>query len=327
MIGASAGGVQALCEVVAGLPQDLPAAVFIVLHISPHPSSALPTILNRCGKLPACHPKDGVPIEQGKIYVAPPDRHLVIDGNRVCVSRTPKENGHRPALDVLFRSAARNHRRRVVGVVLTGNLDDGTAGLLAIKRHGGIAVVQDPATADYPGMPTSAIETVQVDHVLPLTLISQLLADLAHLPVEEKEEEEVPVPDEPSDRLANLDVVGGNVAEGYGLPSGVTCPDCHGTLYDRRDEAGIGFICRVGHAYSPESLAAAKSEEIDNALWAAVRALEENAALSRRLQHRMGDAGKAGMERRYAERASDAERYADVLRKILIQDEAKMKVG
>jgi two-component system chemotaxis response regulator CheB len=326
-MGASAGGVPALCEVVAGLPRDLPAAVFIVLHISPHPNSALPTILNRCGKLPASHPEDGAAIEPGRIYVAPPDRHLTIDDSRVCVSRTPKENGHRPALDVLFRSAARHHRRRVVGVVLTGNLDDGTAGLLAIKRHGGIAVVQDPATADYPGMPTSAIETVEVDHVLPLTLIPQLLTDLAHQPVEEKEEEEVAVPDDPSDRLANLDVGGGNAAEGYGLPSGVTCPECHGTLYDRRDEAGIGFICRVGHAYSPESLVAAKSEEIDSALWAAVRALEESAALSRRLQRRMEDIGKGGMERRYAERANDAERYADVLRKILIEDTAKAKTG
>ena len=327
MIGASAGGVQALCEVVAGLPPDFPAAVFIVLHISPHPNSALPTIPNRCGNLPACHPEDGAAVEPGRIYVAPPDRHLTIDDNRVCVSRTPRENGHRPALDVLFRSAARSHGRRVVGVVLTGNLDDGTAGLLVIKRHGGLAVVQDPATADYAGMPTSAIESVQVDHVVPLPLIAPLLVDLAHQQIQEEKEEEVPVPDEPSDRLANLDLVGGNAAEGYGLPAGVTCPECHGTLYDRRDEAGIGFICRVGHAYSPESLAAAKSEEIDAALWAAVRALEESAALSRRLQHRMEGIGKGGMERRYAERASDSERYADVLRKILLQDEAKTRTG
>lgn len=318
---------QALCEVVSGLPRDFPAAVFVVLHISPHPTSALPTILNRCGNLPACHPEDGVAIEPGRIYVAPPDRHLTIDDNRVCVSRTPKENGHRPALDVLFRSAARKHGRRVVGVVLTGNLDDGTAGLLVIKRHGGIAVVQDPETADYPGMPASAIESVQVDHVLPLALIAPLLVDLAHQPVQEENEEEVPVPDEPSGRLANLEVGGGNVAEGYGLPAGVACPECHGTLYDRRDEAGIGFICRVGHAYSPESLAAAKSEEIDSALWAALRALEESAALSRRLQHRMEGIGKGGMERRYAERASDSERYADVLRKILLEDTAKMRTG
>ncbi len=327
MIGASAGGVQALCEVVAGLPRDFPAAVFIVLHISSHPTSALPHILSRCGKLPACHPDDGVRFEPGRIYIAPPDRHLTIDGSRVCLSRAPRENGHRPALDVLFRSAARHHGRRVVGVILTGNLDDGTAGLLVIKRHGGLAVVQDPATADYAGMPTSAIESVQVDHVLPLALIAPLLVDLAHRPVEEKEEEEVPMPDEPSDRLANLEVDGGNAAEGYGLPAGVTCPECHGTLYDRRDEAGIGFICRVGHAYSPESLGVAKSEEIDAALWAAMRALEESAALSRRLQRRMQGAGKEGMERRYAERAGDSERYADVLRKILLEDTAKMKTG
>lgn len=198
MIGASAGGVQALCQVVTGLPRDLPAAVFAVLHVPPHPVSALPAILHRCGPLPATHPEDGEAIHAGRVYVAPSDRHLLVGRGRVSVHRGPRENGYRPSLDVLFRSAARSHGRRVIGVVLTGNLDDGTAGLLAIKSHGGLAVVQDPAEADYSGMPESAIENVDVDYVVPLAEIPALLVDLVgrELP----EGEEVPVSEfEPSE--------------------------------------------------------------------------------------------------------------------------------
>jgi two-component system chemotaxis response regulator CheB len=325
VIGASAGGVQALCEVIGGLPADLPAAVFVVLHVPPYPGSALPAILNRCGRLPSAHAEEGMAFQAGRVYVAPPDRHMLLGKGRIHLNRGPRENGHRPALDVLYRSAARLYGRRVIGVVLTGNLDDGTAGLLAIKRYGGLAVVQDPAEADYPGMPESAIENVEVDHVVPLAEMPALLTDLVarELP-EGAEEEEEPVSDfEPSEMPAHLGVEGGNLEEGYGLPSGLTCPECGGALFDKREEAMIGFRCRVGHAYSPESLAAAQSQEIDAALWAAVRALEEHAALSRRLEQRMASSGKSGIEIRYARRANDAERYADVLRRILTEDEKK----
>jgi two-component system chemotaxis response regulator CheB len=326
VIGASAGGVQALCEVVGGLPEDLPAAVFVVLHIAPHPSSALPAILTRCGQLPAQHPEDGDPLRPGHVYVAPPGRHLTIERDRVCINRGPRENGHRPAVDVLFRTAARAYGNRVVGVVLTGNLDDGTAGLAAIKKHGGVAIVQDPAEADYPGMPSSAIENDAVDHVALLAGIPRLLVELAHQEVEPQEEED-PVSDEhePSEDRAHLGVDGGNPGEGYGPPSGLTCPECGGALYDKQEETVIGFRCRVGHAYSPESLAAAQAEEIDAALWAAVRALEENAALAYRLAHRMAGAGKEALESRYSSRAQGSERYAQTLRKILMEDERELE--
>ncbi|HSK75153.1 MAG TPA: chemotaxis protein CheB, partial [Thermoanaerobaculia bacterium] len=153
VLGASAGGVQALCEVIGSLPPNLPAAIFVVLHIAAHGRSAMPAILSRAGCMPASHPQDGEPIVPGRIYIAPPDRHLAMEDSTVCLSRNAAENGHRPAVDVLFRSAARQYGRRVIAVVMTGNLDDGTAGLALVKRLGGVAVVQDPEDADYPSMP------------------------------------------------------------------------------------------------------------------------------------------------------------------------------
>lgn len=326
MIGASAGGVQALCEVVGGLPDALPAAVLVVLHVSPYPTSALPAILTRCGKLRAVHPEDGAELRPGHIYVAPPDRHLVVEEGRVCINRGPRENGHRPAVDVLFRTAGRIYKNRVVGVVLTGNLDDGTAGLAAIKSYGGVAIVQRPEEADYPGMPVSALENVAVDHVASLSEITPLLVRLAHQEVEVQEEEDEPMADhEPSEDRAHLGIDGGNLQEGYGSPSGLTCPDCGGALYDKQEETVIGFRCRVGHAYSPESLAAAQAEEIDAALWAAVRALEENAALANRLAQRMARGGKESLESRYSSRAQASETYAKTLRQILMEDEREVE--
>jgi two-component system chemotaxis response regulator CheB len=185
VIGASAGGVEALVKVVSSLPGALPASLFVVLHLPAESSSALPTILSRAGYLPAVHPEDCSPIVPGTIYVAPPDYHLMVERDMVRVGRGPRENRHRPAIDPLFRSAALAYGPRVTGVILTGALDDGTAGLLAIKRHGGIALVQDPHEALFAGMPRSALMHVQVDYVLPLVDIGRQLAQLANTSVAE----------------------------------------------------------------------------------------------------------------------------------------------
>ena len=182
VVGASAGGVEALTNLVAALPADLPASLFVVLHVPATGTSTLPDILSRSGPLPASHAKDGEPIEQGRVYVAPPDHHLLLRDDHVHLARGPRENGHRPAVDPLFRSAAWEHSTRVVGVVLSGALDDGTAGLLAIKARGGVAVVQQPEDALYAGMPNNAIEHVEVDHVLPAAAIAGMLARLAAEP-------------------------------------------------------------------------------------------------------------------------------------------------
>ncbi|HSF42924.1 MAG TPA: chemotaxis protein CheB [Thermoanaerobaculia bacterium] len=223
VLGASAGGVQALCEVIGRLPPNLPAAVFVVLHIAPHSQSAMPAILSRAGCMPASHPEDGEPIVPGWIYVAPPDRHLAMEDSKVCLLRNAAENGHRPAVDVLFRSAAREYGRRVIAVVMTGNLDDGTAGLALVKRLGGVAVVQDPEDADYPGMPESAITHVEVDYVVPVANIGSLLDRLVHEPLPDLAEELAPgEPSRQADRRARGRALGrdarlndGGISERY----------------------------------------------------------------------------------------------------------------
>jgi two-component system chemotaxis response regulator CheB len=184
VVGASAGGVEALIRIVGGVPSDLPAALFVVLHVRPGTPSGLPDLLSRSGKLPASHATHLQPIQHGHIYVARPDRHLMIVSGRVHVTLGPRENGHRPAIDPLFRTAARSYGRRVVGIVLSGVLDDGTAGLAAVKRHGGLAIVQDPDDTLFPSMPRSAMDHVAVDHVLPALEIGALLAEVVRRPQE-----------------------------------------------------------------------------------------------------------------------------------------------
>jgi two-component system chemotaxis response regulator CheB len=315
VIGASAGGVQALCTVVENLPPNLPAAVFVVLHISPDGYSALPAILSRSGHLPAVHPSEGEVIQPGRVYVAPPDLHLAIMNSHIHLSRNASENGHRPAVDVLFRSAARAYGPRVVGVVLTGNLDDGTAGLAAIKKCGGVAVVQDPRDCDYPGMPKSAIANVAVDRVLPLAEIGGLLNHLLYEPrpagggvCQEVEEEpdDMGIWETPEDKGHE--------------PSGLTCPECGGSLFEKPGDRPLHFRCRTGHAYSPESLLSKQFNSLEGSLWAALRALEENASLSRRLEKKSREHGNSFSSKRYERRAQEAEKHAEALRKILIED-------
>ena len=178
VIGASAGGLEALRQLVAGLPHDFGAAVFVVMHMPPWYRSELPAILSRSGRLPAVHPVDEQFIESGHIYIAPPDHHLLMQDSRIQLWRGPKENRHRPAINVLFRSAAVAYGKRVVGIVLSGALDDGAAGLWWIKKHGGIGVVQDPSDARFPDMPRAVLEHVDVDYVLPASEIGPLLAEL-----------------------------------------------------------------------------------------------------------------------------------------------------
>ena len=316
VVGASAGGVEALVGLAASLPADLPAAVFVVLHVPPASSSALPNILSRSGPLPAGHVRDGEPIEQGRIYVAPPDHHVLIRTGHVHLARGPRENGHRPAVDPLFRSAAREYATRVIGVILSGALDDGTAGLVGIKARGGLAVVQDPADALYPGMPGSAIEHVEVDHVLPAAAIGGLLARLA---VEPAAEPPGPVP---AEMEVEVEVEGFSLeameGEHPGEPSGFSCPDCNGVLWGIEDGGLQRYRCRVGHAWSPESLLTRQSEALEAALWIALRSLEERAALARRLADPARRRGHRITATRFEEQASEAQQAARVVRDLLL---------
>lgn len=325
VVGASAGGVEALTKLVQDFPADIPAAIFIVLHLSPRSPSVLPSILSRAGKLPALHPKDGEEIQHGYIYVAPPDFHLIIKPGYVHIARGPRENGHRPAADTLFRTAARAYGQRVVGVVLSGTLDDGTAGLIAIKNQGGIAVVQNPEEALFSGMPRSAIENVAVDKVLLLSEITPNLVTLAHQLIKERDE---PVSNDMKMEtdMAELEINALQEVNRPGTPSGFGCPDCGGVLWELQENDMIRFRCRVGHAWSADSLLAEQSEALEEALWTALRALEESAALSLRLARRARDRKQDRMAERFEEEAKEIKQRATTIQKVLLNDKTTLKL-
>ena len=319
VVGASAGGVEALSRVVADLPEDLPASVFIVLHIPPMPTSALPTILGRRARLPVAHAIEGEAIKTGRIYVAPPDRHLLVLPGRVRVAPGPRENGHRPAVDPLFRSAAVAYGSRVVAVVLSGSLDDGTAGLRAVKGRGGMAVVQDPEEALYRGMPLHAVEGDHPDLILPVAEIGKALAKLAESPAHHQQGGGDAVSDEIEAELewAHPDLASEENEAPFGRPSGFTCPECHGVLWDLDDGELVRFRCRVGHGFSSESLVDVQSHDVEGALWTAYRALEERAALCRKLAGRATEREHRHSARHFERQAADAEHRAQLLRGLL----------
>jgi two-component system, chemotaxis family, protein-glutamate methylesterase/glutaminase len=316
VIGASAGGVEALRRVVSGLPADLGSAVFVVLHLPPGGTSVLPAILRRAGDLPASHAIDGEDVEAARIYVAPPDNHMLVEDGVVRVTPGPRENGHRPAIDPLFRSAARSYGTNVIGVVLSGVLDDGTAGLGAVKAAGGHTVVQDPDDALYPAMPRSAIAHVSPEHVVETREIAPLLAELASAPPREAP----PVPIEPEAVLEETDVAvdrGASDAPQPGEPSGFTCPECNGALWETDEDGLPRFRCRTGHQYSLDTLLSAQSQSIEVALWSAVRALEERSAMLRRIAQRLSSRGSSSSAFRYARQADLGIQHAVALRHAL----------
>jgi two-component system chemotaxis response regulator CheB len=280
----------------------------------------MPQILNRKGSLTALHPADGEMIQAGRIYIAPPDQHLLLERGCIRLSRGPRENGHRPAVDPMFRSAALAFGRRVVGVVLSGTLDDGTAGLAAIKQRGGVAVVQDPDEALYPGMPRSALEAVAVDYSLPLAGIAELLGRLARVPIADPEV--TPMPDDMNTEgeIAAFDLEAIEDEDRPGQPSGFACPDCGGTLWELQDGELIRFRCRVGHAWSANGLVAQQSNGIETALWTALRALEERAELCTRIAHRMRKRGLDTSAERFHQQADDSRHRAAVLRQVLVSE-------
>ena len=320
VVGASAGGVEALGDLAASLPGDLPAAVFVVLHLPADGTSALPDILRRQGPLPAAHASDGEAIQPGRIYVAPPDHHILLRTGHLHLSRGPRENGHRPAIDPLFRSAAREYASRVVGVVLSGALDDGTTGLLAVKARGGVAVVQNPTDALYPGMPGNALEHVQVDHVVAAASMGRLLATLTADPAE------TPPAPAPTDMRVEVEMEGFSLeafeGDHPGRPSGFSCPDCNGVLWQIRDGGLERYRCRVGHAWSPESLLTQQSEALEAALWVALRSLEERATLAQRLAEPARGRGHSITATRFEEQAAEAQQAARLVRDLLLNRDA-----
>jgi two-component system, chemotaxis family, protein-glutamate methylesterase/glutaminase len=325
VIGASAGGVEALVTITGALPPALPAAVFVVLHIPAHGPSLLANILSRSGPLKAVHPMDGEEIEHSCIYVAPPDQHLLVEEGKVRLVHGPRENRHRPAVDPLFRSAAQAYGPRVVGVILTGALDDGTAGLLAVKRRGGIAVVQHPQEALYSGMPLSALRNVRVDHTLPLASIGVLLRKLAD--EEAKEEGSYPGDMEKETSIVEMDLSLMHDSErvGVGAPSAFSCPGCGGVLWEIQDGAMQRFRCRVGHAYTMESMLAEQSETLENALWAALKTLQESADLSHRMAQQARDRGQQWAAQCFEARLHNVKQRMTLIRQALMKGEVELE--
>jgi two-component system chemotaxis response regulator CheB len=318
VIGASAGGVAALKTLVDQLPVDLPAAICIVLHVPAGHPSKLPEILNRARKLPAAHAADGERTQAGRIYVAPPDNQLLVADGFLRVVRGPRGNRQRPAIDPLFRSAAGAYGPRVIGVILTGALDDGTIGLQEIKRQGGIALVQDPNEAETASMPRSAMEHVQVDFCLPLAPLAAKLVELVRMPLPDMPS------GEPPQRLefeieadALLPSALADDARRPGKLSGLTCPECHGPLWEIEDGELVRYRCRVGHAYSQQTIMIEQALAVERALWTGLRALEENATLSRRLAKRAAGLNSTHSAQRFTNRAEEIEAQAETLRHTL----------
>ncbi len=314
VIGGSAGAIEALLTIVTALPADLPAAIFVVVHVPPGAYSRLPEILTRAGQLPATHAVHGQAIDLGHIYVAPPDRHLLVRQGYLELTRGPRENHSRPAIDPLFRSAARASGARAVGAILSGALNDGSTGLLALKTRGGVAIVQDPEEAITPSMPQSALRLVDVDHMLPAAAIGPQLVRLIQGPFEEEEGTDV----DETEKIAQI-IEGNFVEQAANLRAGdtalYTCPDCGGVMWQA--ENGGGFSCHVGHAYASEALLVHKSEELESALWACVRLLREKATLSRQSATRTLEGGNSDMAARFEEQAHLADRYGQVIRELL----------
>jgi two-component system chemotaxis response regulator CheB len=316
VIGFSAGGVDPLVRLMTEFPADLAAAVFIVHHFPAKSVSALPSIVRRAGRFPASHPEHGEPVVPGRIYIAPPDRHMLLDGGRIHLASGPREHGHRPAIDPLFRTAARTYGARVVGVLLSGTLDDGTDGLLAIKRHRGVTVVQDPAEALYPGMPNSAIEEVGVDHVEPVGRIGSLLVRLTAEAIADRSSPPAAL-DPPDPAAAGTRSLAKHKPPG--LASGLTCPECGGVLWEADEGGFFHYRCHVGHAYSEETMLTAQAQGLEAALWTAVRTLEEKAELARHLARRSRRRGMHRSAERFEQSVEDAERGSTELRKLLLR--------
>jgi two-component system chemotaxis response regulator CheB len=315
VIGGSAGGIAALQAIVSQLPSDFPAAVFIVVHVPAYTPSRLPQVLNHSGLLPAHHARHDEAILPGKIYVAPPDHHLLIRPGRIELSRGPRENHSRPAIDPLFRTAARAYGRRVIGIVLSGALHDGSLGLLAVKTRGGVAIVQDPDEAVVDSMPRSALKLVSADHVLPVSQIPGVLLSLVEKQDAGTGGDAVIDDEEQLERAVEVDFLEQATNQRSLKTTVFTCPECGGVLWQTPGPL-LKFRCHVGHAYSGEVLLSEHSERLEAALWTSLRLLKERATLSRQMASRLqGDPGEAA--ERMDEQARRDEDYVESLRELL----------
>lgn len=317
VIGTSAGGADALARLFRRLPEDFPAAVLVVMHIGSH-YSILPKILERDSRMPVRHAADSEPVQPGTILIAPPDHHLLLEDGMTRLSRGAKENFSRPAIDPLFRSAALFYRENAIGVVLTGLLDDGTIGLQAIKAYGGLALVQDPEEADEPSMPKSALQHVDIDACLPLDALADRLCSLVASP---PPAQTVPSPfsniveaQARFDLRQKTDMAA--LAE-IAKPSGFSCPECQGSLWEIHDTHPPHFRCHTGHSYTTQGLLSMQGMAIEEAVWAAIRALHEKQALLQRLAKNVDHATRKSAADEHIASAAMLARHSETLRKMI----------
>ncbi len=328
VIGASAGGLEAVRTVLNRFPEKFPAAVFVVIHTSPDSPGMLATILDRVAPAPVSTPRDGETIRPGHSYVAPPDHHLVIDGSRIRVSHGPREHRFRPAIDPLFRSAAEHYGAGAIGIILSGHMADGAHGLMVIKESGGVAIVQNPDQAQVPSMPLSAMRAVKVDHVLPVEEMAGAVMELlmktgarhrtASTAKKKKPRAEAPSPEQPSSHALQSGAMKGS-------PAPFTCPDCGGSLWELKEHGLVRYRCHVGHGFTAESLLTGNDDKLEETLWSALRAIEELIELRNRMLERAKgqhlDMLSSSLEREIAE----LQERATTLRRLLLTKPAAME--
>ena len=324
VIGASAGGVAALLELVKSLPPDFPAPIFVVQHMPADSPSILPQLLSSVSALSARHPQNGEIVEAGVIYVARPDHHLLLEGDRVLVTRGPKENRFRPSIDALFRSAAYTYGPRVIGVVLTGYLDDGTSGLWSVQRMGGCAIVQEPLDAEQPSMPSNALEFVAADYIVPLAQLGALLVRLT----QERAPAKIRLP------AAELDLLKIELTiakQGGGFELGIidkgqltpfTCPDCHGALTQLIEGKLIRYRCHTGHAYTVSALLSEVTESVESMLYQSMRGLEETKMLLQNLGQHFADEQQEDVARLFFRKADETGQQARIVHESILQHES-----
>ncbi|MDZ8261699.1 chemotaxis protein CheB [Nostoc sp. ChiQUE01b] len=321
VIGTSAGGLKALSTIISALPADIDAVLLIVQHLAANKPSLLPQILESVSSLSTSHPKDGEKIQKGHIYIAPPDHHLLVSQEHLRVVHGPHENRFRPAIDALFRSAAITYGPRVVGVILTGYLDDGTVGLQAVKKRGGVAIVQDPQEAQYPSMVKSALQFVKVDYCLTLAEIPNLLVHLTKEPAAEEKAYPIPKEMEIESNIAlqqmNSKEFLENVEE-IGTRTTYTCPQCHGNIWQIKDSKPLRFRCHTGHSFTADVLLSQQTENIENALWSAVRALEEKVTFSRQMAEQMKSYNLQKASKKYKDYARNLDKEVSIIRGLIL---------
>lgn len=311
-IGTSAGGVEALLFLAKRFPREFPAAVLVTIHLPSHARSALDELLSRAGALPAQFARDGEAMRKGNIYIAPPDRHLLLDGDRMALGEGPRENNARPAIDPMLRSTALCCSGRAIGVVLTGTLGDGASGLWAVRHAGGIAVVQDPKDAAFAEMPMTALNRAKPDHVVGLADMPRLLESLVHQPA--RDARPLPSSIRYEVEVARTGIGSMKEMDAIGRRSVLACPDCGGVMWEIDEEELLRYRCHVGHTYTAEVMSVALDENLRRALASALRALEERVSLARKLYRQAVDAGHRLMAQTWADKAREFEREMDVIR-------------